>query len=227
MPHHTPHKRLRRTLIAGALGYLLGAIPSADIAARLSALGDANGHRDLRNHGTGNPGGLNAAKVLGTKWGVAVISADIAKGAAASAAGRKLSGDAGAYAAGTGAVIGHCLPVWSRFRGGKGIATSAGTAAICFPAYMPVDMAVAGGTLGLSRGQANLSAYVASTVFTVTSLIWWRARRGNLWGPVPTLGLPLYAAATSAVICWRFYTAPVRGNEVKADVAAQGERTSV
>jgi glycerol-3-phosphate acyltransferase PlsY len=226
MSHDATYKRLQRTLITGALGYLLGTIPSADVAARLAARGDRNGHRDLREYGTGNPGGLNAAKVLGTKWGLAVMGADIAKGALASFAGRRLGGESGAYAAGTGAVIGHCLPVWSRFRGGKGIATSAGTAAVCFPAYMPVDLALAGGTLGLSRGQANLSAYLASTVFTVASLIWWRARRGNLWGPAPTIGLPLYAAATSAVICWRFYTATVRSVGVVPDVAAESELVS-
>lgn len=210
-----------RVLLAGAVGYLLGTIPSADAAAHLAARGTANGRRDLREHGTGNPGGLNAAKVLGARWGLAVIGCDIAKGAVASLAGRRLSGGSGAYAAGTGAVIGHCLPVWSGFRGGKGIATSAGTAAVCFPAYMPVDLAVAGGTLGLSRGQANLSAYMASTIFTVASVFWWRTRRGNLWGPAPSVGLPLYAVATSAVICWRFYTAPARVLDPTASSASK------
>lgn len=202
--------RIARTLLAGAAGYLFGTLPSADLAARMAARRDGNGRRNLREHGTGNPGGLNAAKVLGAKWGLAVMAADIAKGAAASVAGRSLNGDAGAYAAGTGAVIGHCLPLWSGFRGGKGIATSAGTTAICFPAYMPVDLAIAGGTLGLSRSQANVSAYVASAAFTAASIWWWRHRRSNLWGPAPSVGLPLYAAATSAVICWRFYSAPNR-----------------
>lgn len=91
---------------------------------------------------------------------------------------------------------------------------------------MPVDLAVAGGTLGLSRGQANLSAYMASTVFTVASLFWWRTRRGNLWGPAPTIGLPLYAAATSAVICWRFYSAPVRSADMLPAASAEREEVS-
>jgi glycerol-3-phosphate acyltransferase PlsY len=219
--------RVGRLVSATFAAYLLGSVQSADIVARLAARVDGSVPKDLRAHGTGNPGGLNAAKVLGTSWGLAVIAADVAKGALASSVGRKLAGDAGAYAAGTGAVIGHCLPIWSRFRGGKGIATSAGTAAVCFPAYMPVDLAVAGGTLGLSRGQANFSAYMASTIFTVASILWWRTRRANLWGPAPTIGLPLYAVATSAVICWRFFTAPVRSTDVLPAVSAEREEVFV
>jgi glycerol-3-phosphate acyltransferase PlsY len=192
---------------ATVVAYLLGSVQSADIAARLAASRNGAGHKDLRAHGTGNPGGLNAAKVLGTRWGLGVIAADVAKGAVASAIGRRLAGDRGAYAAGTAAVVGHCLPVWSGFRGGKGIATSAGSAAVCFPAYMPVDIAVAGATLGLSRGSANRAAYVCSSVFFVASVLWCRSGRRNLWGPAPTWGLPAYAALTGGLISWRFYSA--------------------
>ena len=201
-------QRLGRLAMATLGAYLLGSVQSADIAARLAASHDGAGHKDLRAHGTGNPGGLNAAKVLGTRWGLGVMAADIAKGAVASALGRRIAGDDGAYAAGTAAVVGHCLPVWSGFRGGKGIATSAGSAAVCFPAYMPVDIAVAGATLGLSRGSANRAAYVSSSIFLVASVLWWRSGRRNLWGPSPTWGLPVYAALTGGLISWRFYAAP-------------------
>jgi len=101
-------------------------------------------------------------------------------------------------------------------RGGKGVAASAGTTAVCFPAYMPIDVALAGATLLLSRGRAGLATYVASAVFTVSSLVWWKTQRGNLWGPRPSGWLPVYAAATSAVICYRFLSAqaepPIRSN---------------
>ena len=203
-------QRLGRLAVATLGAYLLGSVQSADIAARLAASHDGAGHKDLRAHGTGNPGGLNAAKVLGTRWGLGVMAADIAKGAVASALGRRIAGDDGAYAAGTAAVVGHCLPVWSGFRGGKGIATSAGSAAICFPAYTPVDIAVAGAALGLSRGSANRAAYVSSSIFLVASVLWWRGGWRNLWGPSPTWGLPVYAALTGGIISWRFYSAPTR-----------------
>jgi glycerol-3-phosphate acyltransferase PlsY len=215
--------RLARFATATLGAYLLGSVQSADIAARLAAGHDGSGHKDLRAQGTGNPGGLNAAKVLGTRWGLGVMAADIAKGAVASALGRRIAGNDGAYAAGTAAVVGHCLPVWSGFRGGKGMATSAGSAAICFPAYMPVDIAVAGATLGLSRGSANRAAYVSSAVFLIASALWWRSGRRNLWGPSPTWGLPAYAALTGGLISWRFYNAPTRLASV--DGASQESQT--
>jgi glycerol-3-phosphate acyltransferase PlsY len=208
--------RLGRLTVVTLGAYLLGSVQSAGIAARLAAGRDGSGHKDLRTEGTGNPGGLNAAKVLGTRWGLGVMAADIAKGAVASALGRRIAGDDGAYTAGSAAVVGHCLPAWSGFRGGKGIATSAGSAAICFPAYMPVDIAVAAATLGLSRGSANRAAYVSSSIFLLASVLWWRGGRRNLWGPSPTWGLPVYAALTGGLISWRFYSAPAPVAEVES-----------
>jgi glycerol-3-phosphate acyltransferase PlsY len=199
-------KRAGRLGLAAGLGYLLGTFPTADLVTRhLARRGGPTG--DLRANGTGNPGALNAAKTLGAKWGAAVLAGDIFKASAASFLGRKVAGDDGAYVAGIGAVAGHCLPVWSGFRGGKGIAASAGTTIVSFPAYMPIDVALAGGTLVLSRGRAGLATYVASAVFTASSVVWWRKKLGNLWGPKASGWLPVYAAATSAVICYRFWAA--------------------
>ncbi len=199
-------KRAGRLGLATGLGYLVGAFPTADIVTRYLASREGE-TTDLRKEGSGNPGALNAAKTLGAKWGAAVLAGDIFKAAAASFLGRRLAGDDGAYAAGTGAVLGHCLPVWNGFRGGKGIAASAGTTLVCFPAYTPIDVALAGGTLVLSGGRAGMATYVASAVFTASSVLWWRKKIGNLWGPQPSVWLPLYAVATSALICYRFWAA--------------------
>ncbi|MFQ5472063.1 MAG: glycerol-3-phosphate acyltransferase [Dehalococcoidia bacterium] len=194
--------------IAAILGYLIGTFPTADLVSR--RLAKRNGTKaDLRDEGTGNPGALNAAKTLGARWGAVVLGGDVLKAAGSSLLGRRLAGDDGAYAAGTGVVVGHCLPVWNGFRGGKGVAASAGTAAVCFPAYMPIDIALAGATLVFSKGRAELATYVASAVFTAASLVWWKTQRGNLWGPRPSGWLPVYAATISAVICYRFLSAEV------------------
>jgi len=197
-----------RTLIAALAGYLAGTFPTADIVTRYAASRDGHEITDLRDAGTGNPGALNAAKTLGWRWGALVLAGDALKGALASAMGRWLAGDNGAYAAGSGAVIGHCAPLWNRFRGGKGLATSAGTSLVCFPAYMPIDVGLAAATLALSRWRAGTATYVASAVFIGAAVYWWRARKGNLWGPKPTVGLPLYAISSSAIIAYRFLTAP-------------------
>lgn len=200
--------RHMRTLIAAAVGYLAGTFPTADIVARYAAVSNGEKAVDLRAAGTGNPGALNAAKVLGWKYGAVVLAGDLVKGVLASLAGRAVAGDGGAYAAGSAAVIGHCAPIWNGFRGGKGLATSAGTSLVCFPAYMPIDVSLAAGTLMLSRGRAGTATYVASAVFIGAAVYWWRARKGNFWGPKPTVGLPLYAISSSAMIAYRFLTAP-------------------
>lgn len=213
--------------LAALAGYLAGTFPTADVVSRYAARNNGEMAVDLRAAGTGNPGALNAAKVLGWKYGAVVLAGDLVKGVLASLAGRAVAGDSGTYAAGSGAVIGHCAPIWSGFRGGKGLATSAGTSLICFPAYMPIDVALAAGTLMLSRGRAGTASYVASAVFIGAAVYWWRARKGNFWGPKPTVGLPLYALSSSAIIAYRFLAAPTVPSEETAIEEEFVERESV
>jgi acyl phosphate:glycerol-3-phosphate acyltransferase len=190
-----------RILTAALGGYLLGTTPSADVASRLATGGSV----DLRASGTGNPGGVNAKRVLGREVGWAVIAADIAKGAAACAWGRRTAGDSGAHVAGIAAVVGHCYPLWSRFRGGKGVATSFGQCLYTFPAYAPLDVAVAMSVArvpGLRR-PAFVSVAVSSSAWLLASVLWWRRRFPNLWGAQPTVALPLANLATVLVIASR------------------------
>ena len=202
---------IARALAAAAVGYVLGTVPSADLAARVAAR-RGGGPRDLRLAGTGNPGAANAAAVLGSRWGAAILVADIGKGAAASAAGRRIAGDAGAHTAGTAAVVGHCWPAWNGFRGGKGVATSAGQCLATFPAYVPLDVAVAAATASSPRWRrrAHAATAVASACWVAAATLWWRRRWPNLWGPRPTAALPVAAAASSAVILHRFSLARTR-----------------
>jgi glycerol-3-phosphate acyltransferase PlsY len=189
---------LGRTALATAIGYLAGSIPSADIATRLSGA-----DVDLRSAGTGNPGATNAASILGPGWGAAVLAADMAKGTLGAMAGRAVGGDAGAYAAATSAIAGHIAPVWSGFRGGKGVATSAGACLAVFPVYAPVDAAVA--TIGALRSRrAEEATRLACAVWVAAAIVAWRARLSNAWGPTPGPGLPLFAAASSAMILAKF-----------------------
>ena len=85
----------RARLAAAVAGYGAGLVPSADVAARMARGRDV----DLREHGSGNPGGANAAAVLGPRWGYAVMAADITKGAVAARIGRRLAGDPGQHVA--------------------------------------------------------------------------------------------------------------------------------
>ena len=189
-------------LASAATGYLIGTLPSADVAARLATKGAA----DLRATGSGNPGAVNAMAVLGRGWGSAILAADILKGVAACAAGGWMAGPVGAHVAGTAAVVGHCFPVWNRFRGGKGVAVSLGQCLATFPAYLPVDLAVAWG-VGKWSGRALHGTAAASATWVAAGTLWAARRWPNLWGPAPSAALPLASAASSAVILYRFATA--------------------
>ena len=183
-------------------GYLVGSIPAADAAARLAT----GGATDLRTEGSGNPGAVNAMGVLGKGWGYGILAADTLKGVVACAIGRRLAGNTGAHVAGTAAVVGHCFPLWTRFRGGKGVAVSLGQCVATFPAYVPVDLAVAWG-VGKWSGRALPGTAAASATWVAAGTLWTWRRWPNLWGPPPTAALPLASAVSSAVIIYKFATA--------------------
>jgi len=111
--------------------YLIGSVPFPVIVSR-SVLGI-----DLRQHGSGNMGAANAGRVLGKKWFVVVFLLDFIKGAAATYLARAFlpsftAADA-LLAAAIGAavaVLGHCFPIYVGFKGGLGLAASAGALVI-------------------------------------------------------------------------------------------------
>ena len=184
---------------AAVLGYLLGSLPSADLASRVATRGGV----DLRAAGSGNPGATNAAKVLGARWGVAVLVVDVAKGVAAGFAGHALGGDAGAYLAATLVIAGHILPPWSGFRGGKGAATAAGACLAVFPAYFPIFVALAAVVAGATR-RSELVVQVSGGAWITAAIVWTAADLPNAWGPEPGLGLVAFAVAASVMIVGKF-----------------------
>ena len=108
--------------------YLVGSIPFGYLAGRLAGI-------DIRKAGSGNIGATNVVRVLGKRYGYPVFILDFLKGLAAVrisialAAGTHPdwpSPDAFGIAAAVSAVIGHSFPPWLKFKGGKGVATSAG-----------------------------------------------------------------------------------------------------
>lgn len=115
-------------IIAGA-AYLLGSIPTGFLVARAKGI-------DIRSVGSGNIGATNAMRVLGRPAGIFVLLMDALKGFLAVASlGPELfkilhlppdSVPAGLLIAGIGAVLGHNFTPWLGFKGGKGIATTAG-----------------------------------------------------------------------------------------------------
>lgn len=208
-----------RIVAAGLTGYTVGSILTADLVVKVVAR-RSPATPDLRRVGSGNPGAANAFANLGTGWGIGILAGDIFKGAIAAQAGRVLAGDAGGYLAASAAVAGHCFPLWSRFRGGKGVATSAGTTLVAFPAYVPIDLGLVGLSFLASRHAARATA-VASSVFVMAAFVWRWRRWPNLWGTKPTWGLPAYAVATTSMIAYRFFTSPRHMGDADATAGAE------
>jgi glycerol-3-phosphate acyltransferase PlsY len=101
--------------------YLLGGISFSYVAGRL-----ARG-ADLRRLGSGNLGATNVIRQIGWSWGLAVLALDLAKGyVAVAAAERILGAGPGPLLAGLAAILGHSFTPYLGFKGGKGVATSAG-----------------------------------------------------------------------------------------------------
>jgi len=117
------------TLTGVLLGsYLLGSIPFGYVAGKIRGI-------DIRKIGSGNIGATNVVRVLGKRYGYSVFVLDFLKGFGAVKISMSIATDArpewaspeifGIFAA-IASVIGHSFPVWLKFRGGKGVATSAG-----------------------------------------------------------------------------------------------------
>ena len=111
------------------IGYLLGSISFSFL------LGKWWKDIDIRDYGSGNAGATNTLRVLGVGPAIFVLALDIAKGVAAVWIGLKMGQDRDLIAvlAGLAAIVGHNWPIFLKFRGGKGIATTIGVVAtLCF-----------------------------------------------------------------------------------------------
>lgn len=135
------------------IAYLLGALPTAYIAGRLKL------RKDIRKIGGGNVGALNATRELGLKIGIIVLLMDAAKGAGAVLIAKYLGvSQIWVFLAGFAAVVGHCWPVYLKFRGGKGAATTIGVFLGLTPLPMacsiPIMLLVIGITSNVTLGMA-------------------------------------------------------------------------
>ena len=102
--------------------YFLGSIPFGLLLTK------AFGRGDVRKVGSGNIGATNVARAAGLLAGVSTLLLDLAKGAAAVLLAEKLSSGSATWMmiAAFAVLLGHCFPVWLKFKGGKGVATAAG-----------------------------------------------------------------------------------------------------
>jgi glycerol-3-phosphate acyltransferase PlsY len=122
-------------LIVGA--YLLGSVSFSVLLVKLMQ------GLDVRTLGSGNAGATNALRVAGKKAGAAVLALDVIKGMTAVAVPRALDAPPAVVGgAAVAVVLGHVYPVFFGFRGGKGVATSAGALGTLAPAAMALGLVI-------------------------------------------------------------------------------------
>jgi len=153
------------------LAYIIGSIPTAVWVSK-SVFGI-----DIRDYGSGNAGATNSFRVLGTKWGSFVMLVDVTKGVIATSLyilipfylTNELARTNFMIALGMAAVLGHILPIFANFRGGKGVATLLGMALAIQPMVALLCLVVFLITL-LSTRFVSLSSMFAGVAFMVLIL---------------------------------------------------------
>ena len=174
---------------AALVGYLFGSIPTGYLVARARGI-------DIRAVGSGNIGATNAFRVLGKPAGVAVLAVDALKGLAActlvpllvailfpetvvslSGMEKKHHVEVLAIVGGLAAILGHNFPCWLRFKGGKGIATSAGVLLAWTPWALLIVLATFLVVLALTR---YVSMGSIAAAFILPFAVWLTRESGEL-----------------------------------------------
>jgi glycerol-3-phosphate acyltransferase PlsY len=165
--------------------YLIGSIPFGALIARYRNI-------DLREHGSGNIGATNVARVLGKKAGLITLVGDCAKGVAAVALATHLLGQTGPIAiAGLMAFFGHIFSFFLKFKGGKGVATALGIFLYLTPGPALASAGVFALTMGVCR-YVSLSSILAAISLPLFAL--------GFRAPAPYI----YTAATvSLFVIWK------------------------
>ncbi|WP_406600609.1 glycerol-3-phosphate 1-O-acyltransferase PlsY [Thermohalobaculum sediminis] len=161
-----PDRALPWLALALACGYLAGSVPFGVIVARLFRLGD------LRKIGSGNIGATNVLRTGNKVAAALTLVLDAMKGTVPVVVFLGW-GDLAAQAAGAGAMLGHCFPVWLRFRGGKGVATFIG---VVLGLSLPAGLLVCATWLAAAR-MSRISSVGALAAAGLAPLWFWTLGR--------------------------------------------------
>jgi acyl phosphate:glycerol-3-phosphate acyltransferase len=123
-------------IIGFLIAYLIGSVPFGLILTRLAGAGD------VRAIGSGNIGATNVLRTGRKGLALATLALDLLKGALPVWLAYRYLGPDMAVVAGLGAVLGHCFPVWLKFKGGKGVATAAGVVLALTPVVAAIAIGV-------------------------------------------------------------------------------------
>jgi glycerol-3-phosphate acyltransferase PlsY len=148
-------------IFAVIISYLLGSIPMGLLLTRMAGKGD------LRQVGSGNIGATNVMRVGGLRMAGLTWILDMAKAIAAVFIGKYVAGDAFGAWCGFVAIVGHCYPVWLKFKGGKGISCLFGV----LLAVSPLSFIVCGIEWLLVALTSGISSLGATIVFCLIPIL--------------------------------------------------------
>lgn len=185
-------------LVCSAIGYLFGSFPAGYFAGRLAGV-------DVRSAGSGNIGATNVLRVLGKRWGYPVFVVDAFKGFAAVRVALFLathSPPAKPYAeyfailTAIMCVVGHTFPIWLRFKGGKGVATSAGALVGLLPLAVPFVVLIWVIVFETTRYVSLASIVAAISLPIIVGLF-------AHWNLVDTWALIYFSILIMLLVLWR------------------------
>ncbi len=148
-------------ILWGLIGYGLGSIPFGLILTRAMGLGN------LRDIGSGNIGTTNVLRTGSKAAAATTLLLDGGKGAAAVLLARSLAGEDAAQLAGLLAFVGHCFPVWLKFKGGKGVATFLG---VMLALAWPIGLACC--ATWLAAAAVSRISSLGALVSTASAAVW-------------------------------------------------------
>ncbi len=173
--------------------FLLGSIPTGYLVARARGV-------DIRKHGSGNIGATNVFRTLGKPLGIFVFLVDALKGFTAVGMAALLApGDSSGWPgilAAVAAIAGHNHTPWLGFKGGKGIATSAGVLIALAPWAALAGIVVWAAVFFMTRYVSLASISAAASLPVTTGLLWISGRGGNA-------SLLIFTLLISALAIWR------------------------
>ena len=195
--------------------YLLGSIPFGLLVGKSRGI-------DVREHGSKNIGATNVWRVMGRKFGLITFASDLGKGWIAVTLGQWIAAHSAVHvalphlkeridfcdpgyagiAAAIGCILGHNFPVWLRFKGGKGVATSLGVIFGMMPLAALIVFAIWGAVFKVSRyvSLASLVAAVALPITVIGLMFFWPR---NLAGAVHGWAYFYFACAAAILVVRR------------------------
>lgn len=177
-------------LLTAVAAFLLGSLPTGYLVARSRGV-------DIRQHGSGNIGATNVFRTLGKPLGISVFVIDALKGfAAVWLALYFVPGEWSGIVAAVAVIAGHNYTPWLGFKGGKGIATSAGVLLALMPLAV-LAIAIVWFAVFFASRYVSLASICASAALPLAvAALWWTGRGGS----APLL---VFALVISALAIWR------------------------